>query len=79
MVGAQDLLSNGQGPLQQGFGLGVAPLGLIERGQVAEACGHVGLLGAESLLEERQGSLVQGFGVGITPLVVVGLAGGTLR
>lgn len=55
----EDLLSNGQGTLQQRLDLGVAVLVGVEPGQVAEADGHVRVLGAERLLPDRQGALVE--------------------
>jgi hypothetical protein len=40
---------------QERLGLGIAPLLLVQEGQVIQAGRHVRMLGAESLLPDRQG------------------------
>ena len=43
--------------------------GPVERGQVVEDRGHVGMLGAEDLLPNRQGALVERLGLVVAPVV----------
>ena len=71
MVGPQGLLPEGQGPLIEGLGLGLAPPAEVERSQVIEALRDLGVVGAQRLLPEGQGPLIEGLGLGIAPLGIV--------
>ena len=68
MIGAEGLLPNGQRPLEERLGLGVRALRLIQRREVVEARGHVGMVGAEGLLPDRQRALVERLGLRIRAL-----------
>jgi hypothetical protein len=57
MLRAQGLIPDRQGALQEGFGCGIAALGLVEHSEIIEDHGHIGMLGAEPLLLDRQGAL----------------------
>jgi hypothetical protein len=52
------LLHDHQGALHERLGVGIAPLVIVERGQVVEARGGVRMVGAEDPLVERQGLLI---------------------
>src|SRR6266850_3527016 len=62
MLCAQHPLLQRQGPLVQGFGRAIAPLGPVELRQIVEARGHSGMVGPQHPLPQRQGPRVQGFG-----------------
>ena len=71
MPGAEGLLRNLQGGLEERLGLGVAALGEVEPRQVVEVFDHVRVLGSEGLLEDRQRPLVERLGLGEPALVLV--------
>ena len=53
------------------LGLGVAALGLVQRGQIVEADSHVRVVGPEGLLGDSQVTLVEGLGLNVTALGIV--------
>ena len=63
MVGSESLLSNLQGTLMERFGLGVAPLREVQRGQSIEAGSGLGMVGTEGLLNNLQGELIERIGL----------------
>ena len=65
MVGAERLLADGQGALEERLGLGVVALRTVQLRQVVEAGGGVGMVGAERLLADGQGALVERLGLGV--------------
>jgi hypothetical protein len=56
MVGSKSLLADRQGAFVKRLGLGVAPLILVEPGQVVEVAGDIGMVGSERLLVDREGA-----------------------
>ena len=52
----------------QRLGLGVGAGGVVERGEVVERGGGVGVLGAQRLLPDRQRPLVERLGLGVGPV-----------
>jgi hypothetical protein len=67
VVGPEPLLPDGQGPAEERFGLGIAPLLIMERRQVVEAGGDVRMVGPEPLLRDGQGALGARLGTTIIP------------
>ena len=63
MLGAERLLADRDGALEERLGLGVAAGGLVELGEVVEPAGEVGVLGAERLLADRDGALEERLGL----------------
>ena len=63
MIRAESLLIDSEGALEERLGLAVAAGGLVERGQIVEPGGEVGVLGAESLLADREGALEERLGL----------------
>ncbi len=68
MLCSQGFLSNGQGPLVQGLGLGVFTLIVVEQGQVVQTRRHIRVLGPQGFLQDGQGALDQWLGLGILAL-----------
>jgi hypothetical protein len=62
VVWAEGLLADRQRALVERLGLDVPALLCVERGQVVEAVGDVGMVWAECLLLDRQGTLEQRLG-----------------
>ena len=60
-----------QRALVERLGVGVAALGLVQRGQVVERGGDIGVIGAERLLADRESALVERLGVGVAALGLV--------
>jgi len=63
MVRTELLLTDGQGPLVERFGLFIAPLGIVESPQVVEALGDVGMVRTEPRFRDDQGPLQEWFGL----------------
>src|SRR5215831_6263081 len=61
MLGAEHLLTDGEGPLLERFSLIVGAGGAVRPGEIAERGGGVGMLGAEYLLINRQSALEERF------------------
>ena len=59
MLGPQRLFPDGESAIQERLGFGVAPLGVVEPRQIAEAPGGVGVLGPQRLFEDGEGTLIE--------------------
>ena len=70
MVGPQRFLADGEGALVERLGLRVAPLVVVERRQVVEAGGGVGVVGPQRFLADGEGALVERLGLRVAALVV---------
>ena len=68
MAVAEDLAAELQGLLIERLGLAIAPLALVELGQVVHAGEGIGVLLAEHLAAELQGLVIERLGLAIAPL-----------
>ena len=73
MRGPERLLPQCQGPLVEGLRLRIAPLIIVELGQVVEAGGDVGVLGAQHALPDDEGTLIGALRPGIVTNAIQGL------
>ena len=64
MVGAERLLPDRQGALEERPGCGEVALVLKQHGEVVEARRRIGMVGAERPLADRQGALEERSGAG---------------
>jgi hypothetical protein len=71
VIGAQLLLSDGQGALHERLRFRILPLGSVERCQIVEAGGRVGVIVAQLLLINGQGALEERLGLLVLPLVAL--------
>jgi hypothetical protein len=71
MLWSESMFVDGEGPLQQGLGLLVLPLVLIEQSQVVEAGGRVGVQWSQLLLVDGQGAHQQRLGLLVLALCSV--------
>src|SRR3712207_7566975 len=71
VLGPQDLLFNGERPLVEGLGRGIAALEIIEPRQVIQARGDIGMLGPQDLLFNGERPLVEGLSRGIAALEII--------
>ena len=53
------------------FGFGVVALGLIERSQIVEAVGYIGVFSTERLFPDSQRAFVERFGFGVVALAFI--------
>ena len=68
MLRPERLLADRQGSPVERLGLGVAALGLVQKGQVVEARGDIGMRRSECLLVDHQGSPVERLCLGVAAL-----------
>ena len=68
VIRPQSFFVDGQRAQKKGLGLLVAPLKLIEQGQIPQIRGHVVVFGASGFFMDRQRALVEGPGQLVSPL-----------
>src|SRR5437899_11709885 len=73
MIRAEGLLSDRQRALKQWLGLCVLTLGLVQRREVIQARGYIGMIWADRFLYDRQRTLEEWLGLRVLTLSLVQL------
>ena len=66
MIWPQRLLPDCQCAAEEGLGLGVGALAVVQQSEVVKACGGIGVIVPQRLLPDRQGAKVELFGLGVS-------------
>ena len=71
MIGTERLLADSQRSFVERLGIGVAALVDVERSQIVQRPGDVGMIRSKRLLVDRQRPLIEWLGFGVAALVDV--------
>ena len=73
MIGSQRLLIDHQSAKVEGLGVGVGALAFVQRCEVVEAVGGIGVLEPQRHLPDRQGAKMERLGFGVDTMTLVQL------